>query len=122
MLRWTCEARKWKLHDLAVGLWPCWFRGGLQHLRDAHDVDDVERERALTNRLDATVAVFVTKRDECIRLPHLAPRQWTAEESFGVDANMYPSVLCLCEQRVDVACRVDALARRIVRWIRRASS
>jgi hypothetical protein len=53
------------LHDLAVvtrgrgGL-----GGGLEHARDARDVDDVERQGALANGFDAAIAVLVAEAQE----------------------------------------------------------
>src|SRR5262245_13677653 len=122
MLRRTNEARQWKLHELTGGLGPYRLRGRLQHPGDARDADDIERERALTDRLDAAVAVLVTERDERVRLPHLVPWQWAAEEPLRVDADVFAAILCFRAQRVDVARCVDALSRRVIRWIGRSSS
>jgi len=52
----TREAREHELHDLAVALHRRrGLRRSLEHACNAHDIDDVERERALTDGLDALV-------------------------------------------------------------------
>ncbi len=83
----SSEAREHELHDLAVRLRRRRrLRRLLERACDAHDVDDVERERALTDSLDAPVAVLLTEAQQRIRLTHARPRQRPAEQAFGVDA------------------------------------